>query len=102
MAAAETSRRAPRRGIRWDRLGRVALLCVFGLVLYLYIGPTRNIISTYKESKRRSAQVADLRKTNERLRHERDVLRDPASLELQARRLGMVRAGEKMYVVRSR
>ena len=104
MAAAPTShhrRRAPpRRGIRWDRLGRCALLGVFALVLYLYIGPTRSWISTYKESKRRNAQVAVLKRTNERLRDERDWLRKPSTLELQARRLGMVRGGEKEYVVR--
>ncbi len=30
-------------GIRWDRLGRWALIGVFALVLYLYIGPGREL-----------------------------------------------------------
>ena len=30
-------------GIRWDRLGRWALIGVFALVLYLYIGPAREL-----------------------------------------------------------
>ena len=35
-------------GIRWDRLGRWALIGVFALVLYLYIGPALSWISTYR------------------------------------------------------
>ena len=44
---------AARHGIRWDRIGRIALLCVLAFVLYLYIGPTRSWIATY--SRRASA-----------------------------------------------
>jgi cell division protein FtsB len=87
-------------GIRWDRLGRIALLGVLGLVLYLYIGPTRSFIATMKASHRRHAELQALQRTNAQLRHERDALRDPATLELQARRLGMVKGGEKEFVVR--
>ena len=46
---------AARHGIRWDRVGRIALLCVLALVLYLYVGPTRTWISTWQEAKRQSA-----------------------------------------------
>ncbi len=85
--------------IRWDRLGRIALLFVVALVLYLYIGPTRAWVSTYRESKTRKAEVAALKHTNERLRARRDELRKPATLETEARGLGMVRGAEKAYVV---
>ena len=37
--------------IRWDRLGRWALLFVLVLVLYLYIGPTKNWVSTWREAR---------------------------------------------------
>ena len=36
---------------------------------------------------------------NRRLRERRRELRDPQALEREARRLGMVKAGEKSYVV---
>ena len=36
---------------------------------------------------------------NERLRARRDALKRQSSLEREARRLGMVKAGERMYVV---
>jgi cell division protein FtsB len=100
MAAA---RRRPVRNpkaIRWDRLGRCALLCVLALVVYLYIGPTSSWISTYRESKRRHAAVEDLKAENARLKARRDELRKPSTMEQEARSLGMVRGGEKAYVVR--
>jgi cell division protein FtsB len=85
--------------IRWDRLGRWALIVVLGFVLYLYIGPATTWVSTYKEAKRKRAEVAALRAENQRLRDRRRELRDPASLEREARRIGMVKAGEKSYVI---
>ena len=85
--------------IRWDRLGRWALIVVLGLVLYLYVGPAATWVSTYQEAKRKRAEVAALKAENRRLLDRRKGLRDPASLEREARRLGMVKAGEKSYVV---
>ena len=87
------------RGIRWDRIGRVALLFVLAFVLYLYIGPTVDWISTYKEAGKRRAEVTQLRAENRRLKVRRDELRKPVTLEREARRLGMVRAGEKAFVI---
>jgi cell division protein FtsB len=86
--------------IRWDRLGRIALLFVAALVLYLYIGPTRSFVTTYKESKQRKGEVAALKRENQRLVARRNQLRRPQTLETEARGLGMVRGGEKAYVVR--
>jgi cell division protein FtsB len=85
--------------IRWDRVGRWALIAVLGFVLYLYIGPAASWVSAYKEAKRKRSEVAALRTENERLRERRRDLKDPASLEREARRLGMVKAGEKSYVI---
>ena len=85
--------------IRWDRLGRWALIVVLGLVLYLYIGPAVSWVSAYKEAKRKRADVAALKAENRRLLDRRKELRDPAALEREARRLGLVKAGEKSYVI---
>jgi cell division protein FtsB len=92
---------AAHHGIRWDRIGRIALLFVLAFVLYLYIGPTRSWIATYKEAGKRRAEVAQLKAVNTRLKARRDELRKPATLEREARRLGMVRAGEKAFVVQN-
>src|SRR3954453_14106810 len=85
--------------IRWDGLGGVGPLFVAALVLYLYIGPTRSWVTTYRQSKERKAEVAALKRENARLTARRDALRRPATLETEARTLGMVRGGEKAYVI---
>jgi cell division protein FtsB len=88
-----------RTRIRWDRLGRWALIAVLGFVLYLYVGPAASWVSAYREAGRKRAEVAALQAENAKLRERRKELRDPAALEREARRLGMVKAGEKAYVV---
>ena len=92
MAAAHTR-------IRWDRLGRWALLFVVALLLYLYVGPTKTWYSTWREAGQKREQVATLRAENERLAARRDDLRRESALEREARRLGMVKAGERAYII---
>src|SRR5207248_8765747 len=87
-------------GIRWDRMGRVAMLCVLVGMLFLYIKPARSYFATWQQAKHKRAEVSFLRKENARLRARRAVLSDPHTLELQARRMGMVRPGERAYVVK--
>jgi hypothetical protein len=86
--------------IRWDRVGRWALICVFAFVIYLYVGPTRTWVSTYGEAKRKREEVAELRLQNDRLLERKRRLQRSGAVELEARKLGMVKAGEKLYVVR--
>jgi cell division protein FtsB len=87
--------------IRWDRLGRWALLFVLVLVVYLYIGPARNWITTYSEAGNKRKEVAALQAENARLRARRADLERPSAVEREARRLGMVKAGERAYVIQS-
>ena len=88
-----------RTRIRWDRLGRWALIGVFALVLYLYIGPAVSWVKTYREAGRQRSQVAELRAENQRLKDRKAELSAPGALESEARRLGMVKAGERAYIV---
>jgi cell division protein FtsB len=85
--------------IRWDRLGRWALIAVFAFVLYLYIGPAVSWVSTYQQAGEKRAEVAQLEERNAELKARRAELRDERALEREARRLGMVQAGEKAFVV---
>jgi cell division protein FtsB len=88
-----------RTRIRWDRLGRWALIGVFAFVLYLYIGPAARWVTTYRQAKAKRADVAVLQAENTKLRAQERELRRPSSLDREARRLGMVKAGEKSYVI---
>jgi cell division protein FtsB len=85
--------------IRWDRIGRWALICVFALIVYLYVGPARTWLSTYAEAKRQRGVVAELQAENARLRQAKRDLQGASALEREARELGMVRAGERAYVI---
>ncbi len=87
------------QGIRWDRLGRVALLIVFLGVLALAVGPAINLAGTWRESHERNATVQQLERENAKLKARKQALRDPRTLEREARRLGLVKPGERPYVV---
>jgi len=106
---AATTARAPRprprvlsggaAAIRWDRVSRVALLVVLLVLVYLYAGPARSYWDTMRQAKARRAEVAELKRENARLRARRDALRGPSALAREARRLGMVKPGERPYVI---
>ena len=88
------------RTIRWDRVSRGALLLVLIGLLYLYISPTISYLETWGEAGDRRAEVQRLKQENQRLRQRRDALRNPLVLEREARRLGMVKPGERGYIVK--
>jgi cell division protein FtsB len=104
-SAARPARQRPRvlaggaAAIRWDRVSRVALLVVLLVLVYLYAGPARSYWDTVRQAKQRRADVAVLKRENHRLRVRRDALRSSSALEREARRLGMVRPGERPYVI---
>jgi cell division protein FtsB len=85
--------------VRWDRVGRIALLLTLGGVLLLYVGPARSYVSTWREARDHRATVARLERDNRALRAEHRSLQDPRTLERRARALGMVRPDERSYVV---
>ncbi|MBI5106808.1 MAG: septum formation initiator family protein, partial [Solirubrobacterales bacterium] len=85
---------------RWDRVGRVALLVVLLGVVALYVKPAVSYVETRHESAQRAAQVEELKRENRKLRARRTALQDPRTLEREARRLGLVRPGERAYVVK--
>jgi cell division protein FtsB len=88
------------RGIRWDRVARLSLLIALGLVLLLYISPATKYFEAWQLSRDTEAEVGELRGDNARLRARARELRSSSRVELEARRLGMARPGERVYVVR--
>ena len=98
-AAARAPRLRAKPQIRWDRVGRIALLLVLLGVIALYVNPLRSWRSTRQESAQRSSEVTVLERENERLRKRRAELKDSRRLEDEARRLGMVKPGERAFVV---
>lgn len=108
MASASSAprRNAPRRPadawwlrVRWDRVGRVSLLAVLAGVVLLYVGPATSYLRTWGEAKRQRAEVTRLERDHKALSQRQKALRDPRTLEREARKLGMVRPDERSYVI---
>ena len=96
-------RRAGRRvgpsRVRWDRLGRIALVLVLFGVMVSYLNPLVNLLDAWQGSKASRQQLVELRQERTDLKGQLREASDPATLEREARRLGMVRPGEHAYVV---
>jgi cell division protein FtsB len=91
--------RGPRGRVRWDRVGRVGLLVVLVVVAGLYVKQGLTYLSTRGQAQQQQAIVQRLSRENAVLLRERTSLNDPATIERDARALGMVRAGERPYVI---
>ena len=94
MTAVPTSR------IRWDRVGRLALILVLLFILTLYVRPLKSYWGSWQEAKTKRAEVSALQKETRELRARRDALSSPGALEVEARRLGMVKQGERAYALK--
>jgi hypothetical protein len=105
MSAISASQRpASRRGtsrsrVRWDRLARVAMLCVLIALVYLYASAGVHMLSTWRQSRRDNATVASMEREHALLVHQREALTAAGTLETEARQLGMMKSGEQPYVI---
>ncbi|HKN94791.1 MAG TPA: septum formation initiator family protein [Thermoleophilaceae bacterium] len=86
-------------GIRWDRVARTALLATLGVVLLLYISPLHRWLTQRSLAAQETQQLHQAQQENKQLRSHIARLHDPTALEAEARKLGMVRRGEREYVV---
>ncbi|MHB8658328.1 MAG: FtsB family cell division protein [Solirubrobacteraceae bacterium] len=91
--------RGPISRVRWDRMGRIGMLVVLAVVGALYFQHALSYLSTRSQATQQSAIVQRLVRENAALVRERKSLSDPATIERDARALGMVKPGERPYVV---
>jgi cell division protein FtsB len=85
--------------VRWDRLGRIAMLGVMVAVVLLYLSAGLRLFSAWGESKRDGAQIRVLERQNRALQQQHAALTSPGTVQAEARRLGMIRRGEQAYIV---
>jgi cell division protein FtsB len=69
-------------------------------VVALYVGPSLSFFHTYQQAKERRGEVRSLQVENDRLRARRKALQSPRTLEREARRLGLVKPGERPFIVK--
>jgi cell division protein FtsB len=77
----------------------VALLTVLVVIVLSYLSPARQWIKQSGTASHQRQVLSDLNRDNRDLKHRLRALRDPGALEREARRLGMVRQGERSYVI---
>jgi cell division protein FtsB len=94
--------RNPAIQIHWHRVGRVALLVVLGIILLLYIRPVIHWVQQRNTAVHSQHDLKQLREENERLQTRMRQLSGPGAIEREARAMGMVKAGERAYVIESR
>ena len=83
-------------------LRRSRLLALGGLVLIglLYWKPLRTFEHTHAVLQRRQAEVARLRAQQRQLQHRLSTVGTGDELIREARRLGLVKPGEQLFIVR--
>ena len=88
-----SSRRSP-------LLTRALVVCGLGLVLFLYYRPVKSYMPTSKEASARRAEVQQLRAQKRALEHRLALSGTRGQLAREARWLGYVEPGERLYIVK--
>ena len=105
--SAPAYRIAPRRSraggpasrVDWERFGRIALVIVLFAIVVLYVNPFVNFVDAWRDSRSESAQLAELKAENAKLRERAATLSEPDAAERGARRLGMVAPDERAVAI---
>jgi cell division protein FtsB len=84
------------------RIRPTRALAALGVVLlgFLYWKPTRTYLHTKSELATRRAQVSALEAEQAKLERKIAAAGTPAELSREARRLGLVKPGERLFIVR--
>ena len=85
--------------VRWEQLGRPAMLAVMVALAYLYLSAGVRMFSTWQQARHDQAAVRVMEAEHLRLTAQHQLLSDPETVEGEARRLGMARNGERQYVL---
>jgi cell division protein FtsB len=93
-------RKASRRPPVLTLLRRWSVVAAVVIVAYLYYHPLRTYLETRHELATRRAQVAQLAEQKRDLERRLAASTSLGALARQARRLGYVRPGERLYIVK--
>jgi cell division protein FtsB len=80
-------------------VGRIALVLVLFGVLVSYLNPVVNLIDAWRDSKSGKERLVELQREEAALEQQVEEASSPLTVEREARRLGMIRSGERSYVV---
>ncbi len=86
--------------IKWDRVGRIALVLVLAAVLYSYFNPAIDFVKTYTATTAAKVKLHELLRENRKLHSAVQSADDPLVINRKARSQGMVAPEERPLVVR--
>jgi cell division protein FtsB len=102
-AKPERAKPVPKKRRRTQRTALLLRWCVLGVVVlvgFLYYRPLASYVQTRSALNERAAEVEQLRRERDRLRARLADSATVESLSREARRMGLVRPGEKLYIVK--
>jgi cell division protein FtsB len=91
--------RPPIHRVRWDRVGRVALVITLAVVAGLYVQHALAYLEARAQADQQQEIVKRLIRDNAALTRRQHALNDPTTIVRDARALGMVWQGERPYSV---
>src|SRR5438046_10489230 len=98
-AAAARPRPRARSTIQWHNVGRLARLFTLFVIVLLYIRPVAHWIQQRSTAAHSEADLRALQREHDRLESRLHQLSGTGAIEREARKMGMVRRGERPYVV---
>lgn len=97
--SAPAKKHAHRPEIHWHKVGRLALLFVLFVILMLYIRPVSHWVQQRSTAAHSRADLHALQAEHDRLEARMRQLSGPGAIEREARKMGMVRDGERPFVI---
>ena len=89
----------PRSSIQWHKVGRLALLFTLFVIVLLYIRPVAHWVQQRSTAAHSETDLRALQREHDRLESRLHQLSGTGAIEREARKMGMVRRGERPYVV---
>jgi cell division protein FtsB len=86
--------------VRWDKLGRVILVLALFFILISYVHPVLGFFGAWNDRRAAASELTQLKQEHTALESKAGSLDSRDAAERAARRLGMVGAGERAYVIK--
>ena len=83
--------------IQWQKVGRLALLFTLFVIVLLYIRPVAHWVQQRSTATHSKSDLRALQRENDRLEARLRQLSGTGAIEREARKMGMVRRGERPY-----
>jgi len=99
VAARPRPRARTNSSIQWHKVGRLALLFTLFVIVLLYIRPVAHWVQQRSTAAHSQSDLRALQREHDRLDARLNQLSGTGAIEREARKMGMVRRGERPYVV---